>query len=51
MVRVGLWTLIAAVGIGLADEETARVIAWGAVSVILLGVAFRVVRNIGKPGK
>ena len=48
MVRVGLWTLVAAVGIGLADQETARVIAWGAVTVIILGAAYELIRNIGK---
>ena len=51
MIRVGLWTLVAAVGIGLADEETAKVIAWGAVTVIALGAAYRLMRNVDKSEK
>jgi hypothetical protein len=51
MLRVGLWTLVAAVGIGFADEETARVIAWGAVAVIVVGAAYELIRNVGKSEK
>lgn len=51
MIRVGLWTLVAAVGIGFGDEETARVIAWGAVTIIVLGAAYGLIRSFDKSEK
>ncbi len=45
MVRVGFWTLIVAIGIGFADEGTARVMAWGAVTTIVIGAAYELLRK------